>query len=203
MLEGCGRREPKGATKGVSTPLGEAGTLLSCPFKLRAQRATDVGDSGPFCEGRSTPCPLGTPGMAAAGNVRAGLTRLPRGEARLGFAAFAVMANEILPPSPSPRVSGRGQPARVGPVPPALGRQRQELSLEGGQHVERRDSRRGPERRPARFPPGAPGGAAEARGCLAPSCRRDRTFPDPSTGTCRCDAVTPFPALPSARHRSV
>lgn len=46
--EGCGRRElalPKGATKGVGSPLGAAGALLPCPSELRA-------DSG-------TPAPLG------------------------------------------------------------------------------------------------------------------------------------------------
>lgn len=125
-FEGCRRWElalPKGATKGAGTPLGCGGDASSVPLRqsradLGARRAAGAGHPGPSWGGRRTPLPLGTPGDPAAGNGPADPSPRPKGEARLGFAAFTANAKEIPLPSPTPGAVWPRE-ARPDPAPPA------------------------------------------------------------------------------------
>lgn len=127
-LEGCGRREPalpKGATKGVGTPLRGGRGASFVP--IRAEGAWGCGRRGPRpVLGRLS----GTPSDAAACNGRAAPALLPYGQVLLGFATFAVKANEMPLPSPCPGMSGSALPRRRAArgAPGAAARPREETA---------------------------------------------------------------------------
>lgn len=195
-FEGCRRWElalPKGA-RGAGTPSAGGGDASSVPLRqsreeLGAHRAAGAGHPGPSWGGRSMPLPLGTPGDSAARNGPAKRA----GEALLGFAAFALNANEIPLPSLIPGAVRRRGARAPGPARPPRPRGRQRLgrSLDGGHHVAAPGA-------PAR----PPGPREETRGIYARSpgrcgCGTGAACHRPPGGTTR----SPAPPLCCRRRR--